>query len=247
MLRAKYPDSSLTAEVMWWLGEYYYRKNDLNLAQRYFSSLIQDFPNTNLVADAYYAIGSIFTQESRYQEAMDNFTKVIELSQSDLAGQAAVALADIYAKQGKFDLATQVYKEKAQQYPNLSHLIYPKIGDIFAKQARYEEALDFYRRSLSVVPVKETADVHFKMAEVLQAQGKNDQALEEYMKVTYLYAQNLGLGVKAFLRVAKAYEDADNIKEAVKIYRKVVSLNVPESKYAQERIDSIESQGETKN
>jgi len=246
MLRAKYPDSSLTAEVMWWLGEYYYRKNDLNLAQRYFSSLIQDFPGSNLVADAYYAIGSIYTQESRYQEAVDSFTKVIELSQSDLAGQAAVALADIHAKQGKFDLATQIYQEKAQQYPNLSHLIYPKIGDIFVKQARYEDALDFYLRSLSVVPIRETADVHFKIAEVFQAQGKTGQAVEEYLKVTYLYAQDLELGIKAFLRVAKAYEDQDNFKEAVKIYRKVISLNVPESKYAQERIESIESQGEAK-
>jgi predicted TPR repeat methyltransferase len=70
--------------------------------------------------------------------------------------------------------------------------------------------------------------------------------VEEYMKVTYLYSQNLELGVKAFLRVAEAYEDQDNFKEAVKIYRKIISLNVPESKYAQERIDSIESQGETK-
>jgi len=48
LLRAKYPDSKLTPEIMWWLGQYYYRLNDLNLARRYLSSLAKDFPDNAL-------------------------------------------------------------------------------------------------------------------------------------------------------------------------------------------------------
>ena len=59
------------------VGEYYYRENELNLARRYFSSLIQDFPKSNLVPDAYYALGSTYVEESKYIEAIDNFKKVI--------------------------------------------------------------------------------------------------------------------------------------------------------------------------
>ncbi len=242
MLRVKYPDSSLTTEIMWWLGEYYYRQNDFNLALRYFSSLIQDFPNSAIIPDAYYALGSIHTEEGKFSEAIGNFNKVIELSKSDLAGQAAVAIADIYVKQEKFDAAIETYQDKVKEYPNLSHLIFPKIGEIFYKLAKYDEALEFYQKSLDVVPLREMADIHFKIAEIYQAQGKSGPATEEYLKITYLYPDNKELNVKALLRVAQIYEDEENFKEAENIYKKIVSLEVPESKFARERVEVLQSQ-----
>ena len=241
MLRVKYPDSSLTGEIMWWLGEYYYRQNDLNLALRYFSSLIQDFPDSAIIPDAYYALGSIHAEEGKFSEAIENFNKVIELSKSDLAGQAAVAIADIYVRQEKFDQAIEAYQDKIKVYPNLSHLIFPKIGEIFYKLAKYDEALEFYQKSLDVVPLREMADIHFKLAEIYQAQGKNGQASEEYLKVTYLYPDNKELNVKSLLRVAQIYEEEENFKEAERIYKKIVSLEVAESKFARERLEAIQA------
>ncbi|OGX14908.1 MAG: hypothetical protein A2166_03430 [Omnitrophica WOR_2 bacterium RBG_13_41_10] len=238
-LRAKYPDSKLTAEVMWWLGDYYYRHSDLDLARRYFGSLIQDFPKSDLVASCYYAIGSTYTEEANYQEAVNNFNKVIDLGRSDISGQAAVAIADIYLKQAKYDLAASTYKEVMEKYPNLSSLIYPKIAQAYLEANDYARAVDFYRKSLEVVPVKQMADIQFKLAEVEEAQGKADEAIEEYLKVSYLYAQESHLCVKALLRVAAIYENKENFEEALNIYRRVLSMDVEEAKFAQERIDWI--------
>ena len=240
-LRSKYPDSKLTAEVMWWLGEYYYRHNELDLARRYFSSLIRDFPKSNLIASCFYALGSTYEEESKYQEAIDNFRKIMELGKSDLAGTAAIAIADIYVKQDKLDLALATYKEVAQAYDNLGNLIYPKIADIYYKIGSYEQAQDYYRRSLDVVPVREMSHIQFKIAEVLEAAGKTQEAIEEYLKVAYLYSENNDLAVKALLRVAAVYEDKENFKEALNIYKRVASMNVQEAKYAQEKIDWIKT------
>jgi TolA-binding protein len=240
-LRSRYPDSGLTAEIIWWLGEYYYRHNDLVLARRYFSSLIQDFPKSNLVADAYYVLGSTFTEGGRDQEALNNFKKVIELDRTDLAAQAAIAMADIYVKQDKPDLAIALFKETAGSYPNLANLIYPKMADLYSKIASYEEALSYYRKSLDIVPVREEAGIQFKIAEALQAQGKTQEATEEYLKTTYLYSENKDLAVKALLRVAQIYEGRDNFKEALNIYNRIITMNVEEAKYAQERADWIKT------
>jgi len=245
MLRAKYPDSNLTAEVMWWLGEYYYRHNELSLARRYFSSLIQDFPKSNLIPDAYYALGSTYAEEYKYEDAIDNFKKVIALGKSDLAGTANIAIADIYVKQDKTDLALQVYKDTVGQYANLASLVYPKIAGLYYKINNYEEALSFYRKSLDVVSAKETADIEFKIAETLQAEGKYAEAIEEYLKVTYLYAQDNELAVKSLLRIAAIYEDKENFKEALNIYKRIISMDVEETKYAQERIDWINATAKT--
>lgn len=240
-LRSKYPDSNLTPEVMWWLGEYHYRHNELNLARRYFSSLIQDFPNSNLVADAYYALGSICDEESSYQEAIDNFKKVTELGKSDLAGTAAIAIADIRVKQGDLDSALSLYKNVIRTRNNLAHLVYPKIAEVYRSQNNYEQALEFYRKSLDVVPARQTGYIQFKMAETEEAQGKKDEAIEEYLKVAYLYPQDNQLTVKSLLRVASIYEDKENFKEAVNVYKKIISLNVEEAKFANERIEALKA------
>ncbi len=238
-LRSKYPDSSLTAEIMWWLGEYYYRHNDSDMAQRYFSSLIQDFPKSSLIPDAYYALGSLCIENDKKQDAINNFKKVMELGKSDLAGTATIAVADIYAREGQADLALNTYKEVINNYSNLAHLVYPKIGDIYRNSANYNEAMEYYQKSLEVVPIKEMSDIQFKIAEIKQAQGKIDEAIEEYLKVTYLYPDNNDLLVKSLLRVADIYEDKQDFKEALNIYKRIAAMDVKEAKYAQERIDWI--------
>ncbi len=85
------------------------------------------------------------------------------------------------------------------------------------------------------------ADIQFKIAEALQAQASYPDAIEEYLKVTYLYSENNDLAVKALLRVAAIYEDKEDFKEAVNIYKRINSMNVQEAKYAQERIDWIKT------
>jgi tetratricopeptide (TPR) repeat protein len=240
-LRVKYPDSSLSAEIMWWLGEYYYRKVDLNLAVRYFSSLVHDFKDSNLIPNAYYALGSINVEEGKFEEAVANFQRVIGLSGSELGGQAVVAIADIYARQDKNDAALQSYQKALSDYPQLAHIICPKLGELLAQMGRYDEALTFYSRSLDAVPLRELPEIHLKMAEVYQTQGKTGEAIEHYLKITYLFPENRELGVKAMLRVAKIYDEQGKRADALAMYRKIADLDVAESKYARERIETIEA------
>lgn len=238
-LKEKYPTSTLTPEVIWWLGDYYYRHNDLDAAKEYFSSLIRDFPGTSLLPDAHFALGSICKEETRYQEAIENFRKVGQLTKSDLAATAGIAIADIYVRQNQTDIAIKTYKEIASDYPNLAHLVYPKIGDAYRKAGKPDEAIGYYRKALDVVGVTEMPEMQFKIAEAFESKGQADAAVENYLKVTYLYPQAKELCVKSLLRVGTLYENRENYAEAAKIYEKIAELSVEESKYARERIDWI--------
>ncbi|MFH0762398.1 MAG: tetratricopeptide repeat protein [Candidatus Omnitrophota bacterium] len=245
LLRAKYPDSRLTGETIWWLGEYYYRHNDLPQARRYFSNLIRDFPQSNLRIDAYYALGSIYAQESRSDKAIENFKQVIESGKSDLAAQASIAMADIYLKEGNPDLAKGIYKKIVVEYPNLCGLIYPKMAEFFFKEADYVQALEYYRRSLDMVPARILPAIQIKIAEVIEAQGKTEEAIEAYLKTAYLYSssQDKAFAVRSLLRVAEIYEGKEDFKEALNVYQKVISMDVEEAKYAQERVEWINKHG----
>jgi tetratricopeptide (TPR) repeat protein len=238
-LRSKYPDSSLTPEVLWWLGAYYYRSGKLDLARRYFETIIQNFPQSNLIADAYYALGSTYEVEKNYQEAIGNFQKVINLAEPDLAGQASVAISDIYVKEAEFDSALKGYKEAAVNYPNLVTLLYPRIADIYRERKEFDAAIAFYRKGLEGSSIKQLNLLQFKIAECLKEQNKYDEAIEEYLKVSYLYPEDKSLVAKALIRVAQIYEDREKFKEAGDIYNKVLSMDVEEAKFAKERLDFI--------
>ncbi len=238
-LRTKYPQSGLTAEVIWWLGEYYYRHNDLDVSKRYFSSLINDFGQSNLLVDAYYVLGSILAEEGRFGEAIEKLNMVVSLSGADSAAKASIAIADIHLRQGSTDYALNSYKDVLSSYPNFAHIIYPKMADIYFKLGNYREALDYYRKSLEMAPLKEMPVLQFKIAEVLQAQNMFHEAVEEYLKVTYLHGEDDSLNVKALLRVAQIHESREKFREALAVYRKVISSGAEESKYAEERVDWI--------
>ena len=170
LLRAKYPNSKLTPNIMWWLGQYYYRSNDLNLARRYLGSLTVDFPDSQLIADAFYVIGLTFSDENKFEQAVNNFKKAIKLA----------------------------------------------------------------------TPVQ-LADIRFNLAETLEANSESEAAIQQYLLVADFYMQAPQLFVRSLLRVAKLYEEKENFKEALKIYKRIIEKEplALEAGYVQERIDWI--------
>ena len=136
-------------------------------------------------------------------------------------------------------MALVVYDEIAERYPNLRGMVYPKQARVYATRDMPDKALGLYRKALDIVSVKELASVQFQMAEFLQSQGMFSEAIEAYLKVTYLYSDDTELAVKSLLRVAEIYERKELFHEAVVLYQRVIDLNVSEAKFARERIDSL--------
>ncbi|RKY30496.1 MAG: hypothetical protein DRP74_06955 [Candidatus Omnitrophota bacterium] len=241
VLRAKYPDSELSPEIMWWLGEYYYRRNDLDLAKRYFNSLIRDFPESNLAFEAYYVLGRSYLKKNDLDKAMENFKNALNSANPQVTTQASIALADIYLKQDKSDLALEIYNKRLAEDRDSAPLLYPKMAAVYQKTGNYQRALEYYRKCLKVLPTEEIAAIRFKIAEVLQEQGDFTAAVQEYKKAVSSQQQNNPFLVKALLRIAKIYEDQANFQEAVGIYNKIAAMDIEEAKFARERIDLIKA------
>ena len=203
-LRSKYPGSSLTPEIVWWLGSYYYKHNEADLASRYFLSLIRDYPKSYLLADAYYALGLVFNDGLKNEEAMDNLKKAFDLNNPEIKPKAALAM-----------------------------------GDIFFKTGDYDSALNYYYKSLDGAPQFNTAGFRIKLAEIREAKGEADAAIKEYIETVRLSGQDNALAAKALFRIGQIYEDKNNPQEALNAYAKISRMNIPESKYAKERINQL--------
>lgn len=205
-LRSKYPDATLTADIIWWLGDYYYRMQKPDIARRYFTALIDDFPDSSLAVEAHYALGVSLEEESLHQEAIEHFQEVILRGKSDLAVKAVIAVAEIYAK-----------------------------------KSRFVEAAAFMSKHLDVVPEQGKADMHFRIGQQLETGRNPDAAVEEYLKAAYLYPDNKDVAVKSYFRAAQIYESIDKKPEAIVLYERIIGLNTPEAKVAQERLDALSS------
>ena len=238
-LRAKYPDSKLTPEILWWLGQYYYRSNDPALARRYLGSLTSDFKDSRVCADAFYLLGLMNGDEDRFAQAQDDLRLAIKQGGPELKRQAAIELADIYNRQGKTQDALNAYKDILDESPDLASLLYPKIAEGYYKAQDYEQAKVFYQKSLSLLSGDDALKAEFDLAEVLEAEGETDEAVAEYLKVADAAEKNTKLSVRALLRAANIYEDKDNFKEAAILYNRVIDKKTEEASFARERIDWI--------
>ncbi|MFH0855029.1 MAG: tetratricopeptide repeat protein [Candidatus Omnitrophota bacterium] len=203
-LRSKYPDSSFTPDIIWWLGIYYYRHKEPDLAGRYFLSIIQDFPKSGLLPDAYYALGLTYIDKDKNKEALDYLEKALSFNKADVNPKAAVALAELFSKSGDYD-----------------------------------NALLYYRSSINGAPLEDLPALHFKIAEIEEAKGNLDEAEKEYFQATKLSGKADAFTVKALFRLGRAYEDKGNYQEAIKAYTIILNMNLPESKYAAERINQL--------
>jgi TolA-binding protein len=241
LLRAKYPDSKLTPEIMWWLGQYYYRLDDLSLARRYFGSLAKDFPDNSLAGDALYALGLISRDENKLGQAVDNFKLAIKSAKTELKAEAALAAADIYFQQGKSEDALSEYRQLLKTFPDLGLLLFPRMAKCYYKLQDYEQAKLFYHSALKLLDIKDSGDIQFSLAEVLEAKNELGAAITLYLKLADIYSDNTQLSIHALLRAAKIYEDKDDFREALDIYERIAQHKTEESKFAQERVEWIKA------
>lgn len=239
LLKSKYPASSLVPEVVWWLGDYYYRKQEYDLSRQYLRALISGYPGSSLVADAYYAIARSYEDENNFEEAVANFKRVEKFDDRQLKDESNLAIAQICIRTGDFDEALRICEQTLAQNVNLSATIIPMIAQVYKEKGDLKEAIKFFREALNKVPLKQASGVQFNLAMCLEEAGKKDEAIEEYLKLVYLYPEDRSEAVKSYLRVAMIYEDKEEYEKAGYTYGKILEMNVPESKFAKERIDSI--------
>jgi len=77
------------------------------------------------------------------------------------------------------------------------------------------------------------------MADLSERLNKSEEAVDEYLKIPYLYPKDTSLVIKAYLRAARIFEDKEDWANAKIIYDKIMAYEVDEKTFAQERLDQI--------
>lgn len=133
-------------------------------------------------------LGLVYKDLGDFPNAISTFEKVIEIGEDTTL--AAGNLADIYAKQGRFDEAIKVFQGEIERHPGYEPVGKQNIAVLLVREGKRKEAIEVLVSSLESIRRNALPNVKrnlFMLAELYYEEGDNAQAAKfhrEYLSQT---------------------------------------------------------------
>jgi len=238
----KYPDSTLTSEVFFWLGQLYYRQQKYPLAHENFIQLLKRFPQSELTDEGIFWQAKVYSAEGKSTLALDKLQRLKDVyPNSDVRAEALLLQASILEELNRIDEADKLYKLLLIEFEGsgISHLTHQKRAQIMQGKEEFAQAIEEYAKALGSESANFNAQIQFSIAECWQQQGNLSQALDNYLKVTYLYPDAIVWARKAQFECAQIIEEQGELNRAINIYKKLAEEDSQEGKLSQKRLKEL--------
>ncbi|OGX37355.1 MAG: hypothetical protein A3G91_00605 [Omnitrophica WOR_2 bacterium RIFCSPLOWO2_12_FULL_50_9] len=239
----RYPQSVVAQDALIWLGDHFLESLELDTALMYYTQFTEQFPGSPKLNLVYYELGQAYQARGNWDEAVHAFEKVDNSADKELYARARMAIAEIFSKEMDPALALETYQNIVETSPEFRRSAYAKIAEVHKGDKEYERAVEAYRNALKAkedFAGLQDAQLQFFIGDAYESGNKKDKAVEEYLKLPYLYARDVPWVVKAYLRVGRIFEDEEEWDKAATIYQKVLPFKTDELKFARERLDWIQ-------
>ncbi|MFH1359600.1 MAG: tetratricopeptide repeat protein [Candidatus Omnitrophota bacterium] len=239
----KYPQTETALESLLWLGDYYLEHADYDNVILYFDELIKQFPDHEKANMAHYGLGQAYASKQELDLALSQY-KMIDTNDREIYAKAQLAIADIFSRDIEPDKAVLAYQKIVNTSPEFVRDAYVKIAEINIQDRQYAKAIDAFRKALDAdIGLSQFSDAQltFLIGDTLEMLNQNTEALQTYLKIPYLYPEERSWATKAYLRMAKIFEEEEDWENAKLAYNKIIEQGVEEAKFAQERIEWINS------
>ncbi len=241
---SRFPKSDVAQDALLWLGNHFLETSVYNQAVNYYQIFLQDFPGSTKTNMVQFELGQAYEIQGLLDKAIYHYRQIGESSDKELYAKARLAIADIFAKEMDAPAAIATYQNIINTSPEFIRDAYIKIAEIYEKIQDYPQAVEAYQQALksdrSSSEIK-NVELQFYIADMYEILRDYNRAVEEYLKIPYLYTEEHAWIVKAFLRIARIFEDQEMWEEAKSIYQKIIDYKTDELIFAQERIDWINS------
>ncbi len=238
----RWPQSEVSHESLIWLGDHYLEVMDFDNAIFYYTQLVNIFPGSDKLEAIYYEIGQAYQAKKEYDQAINAFKHIRPSNDAQLYAKAKLAIAGIFSKKLNPVSAIETYQNIIETSPEFRRDAYVKMAEVYKASEKYEKVVEAYTSALKAnkgMSAIESAQLQFFIGDMYEFLNKKDRAMESYFKIPYIYTENSPWAIKAYLRIARIFEDEESWEKAKSVYKKIVDLNIVESKFAQERMEWI--------
>ncbi len=238
----KYPQSEIAQDALLWLANYYAENFKLDLGIKYYMQFINDFPGSKKFDFARYELGRVYQSKGSLEKALNQFKMINNPQNKKIYTQAKLAIGDIFSSDVDSDTALESYKSIAESAPEFKRDSLVKIAQTYQNRSENDKATKTYYEALNAdigLSDISNAEIQFYIADSFEFINQTDKAIEEYLKIPYLYSYDTLWIVKAYLRIGRIFERKEEWEKATITYEKVIKYNTEEAKFAQEKLEKI--------
>ncbi len=245
----RYPDSEISPDIIFWLGEYYYRNKNWSKARDYFLQIPSRFPRDDLVDDAYYWLGWVLYHKKDHLSAIRYFEQLtIRYSGSPLVPDALYRKGIILKEARLFKEAADIFQQLERRFPDMHfyYLALKEQAELKKEERDFKAALSLLRKAENCPLIDLNALIKFDMASILEEDDNLNDALVEYLKIVYLEGlQNKPLIERTNMKIAGILEKQGKWYDAQEVYSRLISSEQEDiRRFARERLNWLKANTE---
>lgn len=237
-----YPQTEVAQDALLWLGDHYLEAGEYDAAISHYHEFIKEFPGSDKLELVYYELGQAYQARGEYDKAINILKQIQPFKDRVLYAKASLAIADIFSKELDPQSAIETYQNIIEGSPEFKRDAYVKIADVHKSTKQFSQAIEAYREALKAEKKHsklKDVELQFQIGDTYELANQSETAIQEYLKIPYLYVNETVWIIKAYLRIARIFEDHEKWEEAVLTYKKVLQYETEERIFAQERLDWI--------
>ena len=255
----RFPSQVYSARVMLMSGEIYLKRGMIKKASHYFV-MVKDILKVGLLRSlASFRLGGIAFKAKDFRGTVMELEGISPLLASDRAAleelkvfidpsyMMAMSLyrrGSAYLSLNHVEKALNDYRKFLDEYPLLTGLSMERLkaGLAFQQHKDYEQAIKSMRETIAVSDeTKIKAEAQYWIGESYQGSGDLEQAIVEFLKVTYLYPSEGMWALTAKYMAAQAYQELGQYENAIKLFNKVAKESGDKRKreYARKKVKEL--------
>ncbi|MFN3404055.1 MAG: tetratricopeptide repeat protein [Cytophagaceae bacterium] len=247
-----YPNSPNNNDVIYYLGECYYRLNEYENALPYFRTLAQEKASV-FYARAIQRIADLAYASGNYESAVLNYHILLNNSKNKKERSIAwIGLIESYYKAGKYD-SVEYYSNNILQHgnatPNAESKAYLYLGKVAMDKGDTEKATDQFLQTINNAKDENAAEAQYLIAFMQYKDKKHKQSIESLHELNNTYPMYENWYGRSFLLIA------DNFIAMNETFQAKATLNsiIEKSKVAElvekakQKLEELDRKEETTN
>ena len=164
----------------------------------------------------YVSRGNDYAKKDRYDEAISNYNKALEINP-----RYALAYCDrgaAYAKKGHYDEAISDFTKALEINPKFAGAHHNR-GLTYGRKGQYDEAISDFTKALEINP--KFAEAHYYRGFTYFKKGQYDEAISDFNKAIDIDPKD----AVAYAFRGDAYQEKARYKEAMSDYSKAIEID----------------------
>ena len=219
-------------------GHILYRTEQFELAEPKFTQLIENFPNSLFVENAWYAIGQLNYKLQNYEDSRQAFKAVLDgFPNSDFKDDAQHLIAQSFLNESNYEQAYQEFDkiatEEFKNYPDLQAEAMYKAAYSLNQLGRDDEAIGRYTNFITQFPESQyVTAAYFDQGAIYARQKDYDNARVNY-ELALQNTADRTLQAEIQSAIGRTYFDQGDYENAIISYNTLLE-EYPESDYIAE-------------